>query len=145
MDTNSRLTLQTDNIASTIIDGEGVIINLSTGVYYSLTGSGLEAWTWIEQGHSLGAVAEAFASRYEIPLEQAEGDVRQLAEQMLKEGLVKIADGPAGHTGIPHATDDKSRYQAPALEAYRDMEDLLALDPPMPGLRDVPWQSPERK
>ena len=145
MDSNIRLTLRSDNIASTIIDGEGVIINLSTGVYYSLTGSGLEAWTWIEQGHSLGAVAEAFASRYEISLEQADGDVRQLAEEMLKEELVNIADGPPGQARIPQATGDKSPYQAPVLEAYRDMEDLLALDPPMPGLRDVPWQQPERK
>jgi len=140
MDSSTRLALRTDNIAATIIDGEAVIINLSTGVYYSLIGAGVEAWRWIEQGHALGAVAEALASRYETSPEQTAADVSRLAEEMLKEELVCIAETTAEAAAIPPATGGKIPYQAPALEAYRDMEDLLALDPPMPGLRDVPWQ-----
>jgi len=31
----------------------------------------------------------------------------------------------------------KAAYAPPALNIYRDMQDLLALDPPMPGLRDI--------
>jgi len=142
MDSSTCLALRADNIAATIIDGEAVIINLSTGVYYSLTGAGVDAWTWIDQGHSLGAVGEALTSRYDVSLEQAISDARQLAEQMLAEQLVSIAER-AAPAGIPPAAGDKLPYQTPVLEAYRDMEDLLALDPPMPGLRDVPWQSPE--
>ena len=145
MDSSTRLTLRTDDIAATVIDGEAVIINLSTGVYYSLMGTGVEAWTWIEQGHSLGAVAEALAARYEVSLERAAADVSHLGEEMLKEDLVSIAQETASSSAIPLAAGNKSAYTPPALEAYRDMEDLLALDPPMPGLRDIPWQSPGRK
>ena len=29
------------------------------------------------------------------------------------------------------------------MNIYRDMGDLLALDPPTPGLGDTPWKDPE--
>jgi hypothetical protein len=137
--------LRTDSIAATIIDGEAVIVNLSTGVYYSLTGSGPDAWTWLEQGHSIGEVAQALASRWSVPAEQAAGDVQRLAEQLLQEELVSIANGLAPAASLEPGTASQSGYQAPVLEAYRDMEDLLALDPPMPGLRDVPWKPAANK
>ena len=36
-------------------------------------------------------------------------------------------------------------YEAPTLNIYRDMGDLLALDPPMPGLADMAWKDPEEE
>jgi hypothetical protein len=41
--------------------------------------------------------------------------------------------------------EQKSAYEPPKLNAYRDMGDLLALDPPMPGLEDIPWEGAEDK
>jgi hypothetical protein len=38
---------------------------------------------------------------------------------------------------------DKLPYELPKLNIYRDMGDLLALDPPVPGLGDTPWKEPE--
>ena len=44
-----------------------------------------------------------------------------------------IRDRPAG-VRLP--------YDAPMLTTYRDMADLLALDPPMPRLEDIVWDDP---
>ena len=33
-------------------------------------------------------------------------------------------------------------YETPSLNIYRDMGDLLALDPPMQGMAETPWQKP---
>jgi len=42
----------------------------------------------------------------------------------------------------PPAPAGKLPYEPPRLSVYRDMGDLLALDPPAPGLTDIPWKAP---
>jgi hypothetical protein len=61
-------------------------------------------------------------------------DLVRLAEQLLAENLLgsDSGNGPAGDPPLLAPTDRV--YQAPALQAYRDMADLLALDPPTPGI-----------
>ena len=49
-------------------------------------------------------------------------------------------------TAPPQAVDldqTSGAYTPPVLEVYTDMSDLLALDPPMPGLADIPWRGPD--
>ena len=41
--------------------------------------------------------------------------------------------------------DPNVPYESPLLNIYRDMGDLLALDPPMPGLAEMNWKEPEEK
>jgi len=31
---------------------------------------------------------------------------------------------------------------APRLDKYTDMQEMLALDPPLPGIEDIPWEPP---
>jgi len=35
---------------------------------------------------------------------------------------------------------EKVPYEIPKINIYRDLGDLLALDPPVPGLGDTPWK-----
>jgi Coenzyme PQQ synthesis protein D (PqqD) len=143
-DPQTRLLPRTDRIAATVIDGETVIVNLSTGTYYSLTGAGSEAWTLLEQGHALSAVADMMAARFEVSAGQAAQDLERLVAELLEEELVSVAGTTAGvDPPILEGRGDRAAYETPRLEVYRDMEDILALDPPLPGLRDVPWQGPE--
>jgi Coenzyme PQQ synthesis protein D (PqqD) len=128
-------------VAAEVIDGEAILINLSTGVYYSLDGTGGLAWEMIAAGRSLGEVAGALAGRYRVSAEQTVADVLQLADHLLREGLVQPAAGepaPAPQTAAP--AGEAMPYTSPTLTIYRDMGDLLALDPPMPGLQDLPWE-----
>ena len=125
-----------DNIAVTVIDGEAIIVNLTTGVYYSMAGVGAEVWELVSRGLTAPAIAETLAARHEVEREAALEDTEQLIEKLLAEDL--IASSQAEPQPAIEAVQESARteYATPVLEIYRDMGDLLALDPPMPGLRD---------
>jgi len=136
-----RLRRKDEEVIAKIMDGEAVIINLSNGLYYSTDRAGGAMWEMIDAGHRLQDIAAAITSRYDVAGSRAETDVLRLATELLREGLVAL-DGRDGTPppGLETADQAKQPYEPPQLTAYRDMEDLLALDPPTPGLQDIPWK-----
>ena len=54
-----------------------------------------------------------------------------------------VADDSAECDPIGNDATTAAKYAAPQLNVYRDMGDLLALDPPTPGLELTPWQDTE--
>ena len=135
-----RYKLKTDNTAATVIDGEAIIVNLTTGVYYSMDKVGAEVWEMIGQGLSTLQIAAAVAARYEIAQDKAFVDIERLTEKLSAEELIVVSDEPEADASHPELAANRLPYAIPSLEIYRDMGDLLALDPPMPGLRDIPLQ-----
>lgn len=126
-----------DEVVAKVIDGELIVIRLDDGTYYSMAGAGATAWTLLVAGHDLGAVAAAVAGAYGIALAQAEADVSALVHELLDERLLAPTAGPA----VPLAAlapAGAAAYEPPRLEIYRDMGNLLALDPPTPGIDDMP-------
>jgi hypothetical protein len=122
-----------DRLASTVIDGDAVLVDLATGVYYSLDGTAGTVWQMIENGRTVEEIAQRLASLYDTTPAQALSDVESLVLRLLKEDLIVEAapSEPAAPEPLP---DHRSPYRTPTLEMYTDMSDLLALDPPMPGL-----------
>ena len=128
-------------LASEVIDDEAIIINLSTGVYYSTGKAGAVVWSGIERGQSLDEIVGAVVARYDVSAERALADVHQLMTRLLEENLVEATEaGPAAEAEAPPTS--KSPYEPPVLHVYRDMGALLALDPPSPALRNTPWKAP---
>lgn len=140
-----RVVPNTNEVAAKILEGEAILINLTTGVYYSMADTGGRIWSLLEEGHTLGDVASTLEAEYDVDRETCERDVQHLVRQMLEENLVLPADGDGadGSTGTPAVEADGRAYSTPELMIYRDMGDLLALDPPVPGLEAVPWDDPE--
>jgi hypothetical protein len=143
------LTLQTrlrpneEEIAAKVVDGEAIMINLSTGMYYSTDETGALVWELMAGGHSLEEISAALVHRYDVSREQAQADVERLAAQLLEENLVTLSDSdaaPAAPSGSPVPT--RTAYSAPKLDIFRDIGHLVALDPPMPGLTNLPWTEP---
>ncbi len=143
LDLHSRLHRNDEEVAAKVMDGEAIIINLSSGMYYSMGSVGGEIWSMIESGWRLDEMVAALASRYEVSAERATEDLERLAEQLLGDRLVRITEdtGPAATVTPPHG-GDRRPYRTPALEVYSDMADLLALDPPVPSLEDISWEAP---
>ena len=142
LSTQARLLPVGDEVAAKVIDGEAIIINLVNGSYYSMVDAGAEVWSLIERGCSLDEIVESVAASYEVDEETARADVASLSSDLLEEGLVSLAsETEAGSVHKPAATHsgERSPYEAPKLVKYTDMADLLALDPPMPGLAENPW------
>ena len=59
-----------DEVAAKVIDGEAVLINLATGVYYSMRGSGAYLWSQLESGSTLSRLGDIVA----IQLRDRPGD-----------------------------------------------------------------------
>src|SRR4029450_12807775 len=107
-------------------------------LYYSLDNAGAAMWQMIEECRRLGNIAAAIAARYDVALGRAEEGVLRLAGELLRgDGGGRTgseAELPAAEPAVAHALP----YESPQLNAYRDMEDLLALDPPTPSFTDIP-------
>jgi hypothetical protein len=141
---NQSLSPNSDAVVAEVIDGEAVLIDLSTGVYHSMDGVGGSVWSLIEVGTRLEEIVGAITARYEVSREQAEADVQRIAADLVQAKLVVTSDGePSGRPDHESAAEPKLPYDPPELKTYRDMSDLLALDPPTPGMRDVPWKWPD--
>lgn len=140
--TERRIRLRDDEVAASVIDGEALIINLSNGVYYSLPGSGAYMWAFLERGHSTASTAAAVVDRYGVAMDRARSDVEGLVDRLIAEGIVTDdVTNEREARGLDLAFPAPGAYAPPALERYADMEDLLALDPPMPGISNLPWKS----
>jgi len=128
-----------EEVASKVIDGEAIIINLANGVYYSMDKVGALIWDLLQAGCTLEEMILAVTDQYDVSREDAESNVRELVQELVQENLVVSTEN-----GIPLPTADqldhkeKAAYETPKLNIYRDMGDLLALDPPVPGLGDTP-------
>jgi hypothetical protein len=136
----TRLRINDDEVAAEIVDGEAVVINLGTGMYYTLAGIGCEAWAMVEQRLSLAEMSERLAARYRVAPATVLGDLQRLAGELLDEGLVCPAADPSGIVSQVAAAHDPAAagpaYAPPELCRYTDMAEVLALDPPLPVLKD---------
>ena len=133
-----------EEVAAKVIDGEAIIINLANGVYYSMDKVGAFVWDLLQAGHTLENVIAAVAGHYDVSRDQAASNVQELVQELVQENLVVSSENgkPAATEAIAEQSD-KLAYELPKLNIYRDMGDLLALDPPVPGLGDTPWKDPD--
>ena len=72
------------------LDGEAVILNLDTGIYFGLNPTGTSIWNLIAQHSSLQKVLETMTEEYEAPPESLENDILQLVGQLCEKGLVSV-------------------------------------------------------
>jgi hypothetical protein len=143
---NHLLSPNAEAVVSEVIDGEAIVIDLSTGIYYSLDGVGGAIWSLIEAERSIDDIVAAVVARYEVSPERAENDVEQVVAELVGEGLVVVSEreSPSG-TNRQLPSDRMQPYDTPRLQTYRDLGDLLALDPHLPRTWDIPWKSPAEK
>ncbi len=68
-----RLMPKSDQIAAKVMDGEAVIIDLASGVYYSMDGVGGLIWSLIEATQSMDDMVDAVTAAYDVA--PGKGDV----------------------------------------------------------------------
>lgn len=133
-----RVRVPEPEVAARVIEGEAIIINLASGMYYSLDEVGGAVWSLLERGHSLEEGAAAIAARYGIGEERARADIRRLVGELHDEGLVVRLEHPSSAPALePDGQVMKGSYEPPRLNKYDDMAELFAQDPPLPELPDV--------
>jgi hypothetical protein len=116
------------------IEGEVMVIDLTTGSYYSLRNSGAEIWQAVDRGDAEGEIGDALALRYAAPPAEIRSAVAQLLEQLSAEGLIEASSAEdevrAAEEAPPTAGDGpREPFPPPVLEKHTDMQDLILLDP----------------
>jgi hypothetical protein len=120
-----------------VMDDEAILIDLESGSYFSLVGTGALIWAGVEQGASIDEMVAA--------LDRACGgvpaDTGQLVSDFLDDlashDLVVATEGPAPAGGadseVPSAGVASSAgprvFEPPSLQQFDDMQELILLDP----------------
>jgi PqqD family protein of HPr-rel-A system len=117
------------NVIHETIEGEVILIDLETGTYYSLRDSGAAVWQAIEQGAGEDGIAAELRSRYDASEEEIEDAVRQLLDELQREGLIRAEEGEPAPSAPASGGAGRLPVMAPVLEKHTDMQDLILLDP----------------
>jgi hypothetical protein len=127
----ARFVLRRPMIISDIIDGEVVIVNMDTGAYYSLDGSGAVAWQALERGLSVTQIVADLEHSFVSTPDDIHEVVEQFVRQLWTETLIVPDDHPeaAAPPNSPAQPADRIPFQPPVLHRYDDMQDLILLDP----------------
>ena len=127
-----RFRVNSPRVMHETIEGEVIVIDLTTGSYYSLRDASAEIWREIESGADEARIGAALEHRYEGPREEILAGVSRLLDELAAEGLIEPA-GASGDTLVapaaPPNANGRIPFQAPVLEKHSDMQDLILLDP----------------
>ena len=80
-----------DHVISRQLDGETVMLNLKTGMYFGLDSVATRVWTLIGDHHSLGAVFDVMLAEYDVAAETLRADLLKLVDQLVAKRLVLVA------------------------------------------------------
>lgn len=73
------------------LDGESVVLNLETGLYYGLDEVGTRIWRAVDPKASLRIVLESVVAEFNTDRAAAEADLLELATALLDKGLWTLA------------------------------------------------------
>jgi len=127
--------VNTPTVTHDTIDGESVVINLETGNYYSLQGTGAEIWALIVKNATMEQMIETLSGRYHGPRAKIVNGLSQLLDELQREQLIVLSGSwvPTewmNSAEVPTATsEDKPDFQFPELQKFTDMQELLLVDP----------------
>ena len=79
-------------VVSRQLDGETVLLNLDTGIYFGLDHVGTRMWQLVEQHGQLDAVLQRLRDEYDAPPQTLEQDLVRLTSQLIDKGLLVTTD-----------------------------------------------------
>lgn len=114
-------------IVSENLDNETIVINLNSGVYYSLNPLASLIWQGIEQEIKISNILTKLNSHFDTSFD-LKADVLNFISSLQQEDLI---------IGVEASCSEKEfdlnpvipNYIAPAFDKYEDMQEMLLADP----------------
>lgn len=78
------------------LEGEMVLLNLRTGVYFGLDPVGTAIWRLLEARRTVGEIVEALVAEYDVGEAAAEEDVRRFVAALGENALAEPDDAATG-------------------------------------------------
>jgi Coenzyme PQQ synthesis protein D (PqqD) len=140
-----RFRIKNPQVIHETVDEEVVVVNLETGNYYSLVGSGQRIWAAVEREESVSEVVAGIHAAYEASEHQLEETVQAFLDTLEGEGLIVSweASGPTATEDPPAPTRRREPFMAPRLERFTDMQELILLDPVHEIEESAGWPHPK--
>lgn len=116
-----------------IVENEVIIINLETGSYYSLRGSGALIWSLLENEVDRSAICSELSHCFQQPIAAIETSVESFFDRLISENLITAVVQPGlanrDANGVRSRVTGEGEYRPPELESFSDLQNLLLLDP----------------
>lgn len=77
------------------LEGEMVLLNLRTGVYFGLDAVGTRIWQLLQEPRTVAQISERLADEYEVAPALCEQDVRTFLTALRDNALVEPENPPA--------------------------------------------------
>lgn len=71
------------------LDGEAVLLDVASGRYFGLNGSGLRIWSLLARGQAVGEIAATLGAEIAADADRLRADVEELVAALESEGLVR--------------------------------------------------------
>lgn len=91
---NSTTIKKSDASLATTIDGEAVILETESGVYFGLNEVATYIWELLDEPRDLEELCEAVLSEYDVSRERCERDLQEVLRDLEGRGLVEFEDRP---------------------------------------------------
>ena len=123
-------------------DEELVAINMDKGTYHSMAGSAADAFLLLGEEATVEELAGALANKYAAASAQIETALAPFLEQLREEQLIVPVATRKQRDPLQMAGNESGLpFEAPSLQAFRDLEGLLLLDP-VHEVGDEGWPPP---
>ena len=123
-----RFRLNSPQAVGEIVDGEAIVVNLTTGTYYSIKADSLLLWEAVSAGATVDEIAAAGAEATGEPSEAIAGATDGFCRSLVEQGLIVERDPGDASPSIDLSGAGPGLLE-PAFEMYADMQDLILLDP----------------
>jgi hypothetical protein len=133
MYTEESLRINTPNVVGEEFEGEVVVVNLESGCYFSLMGSAKNIWKTLAQSSaSLASIIVALEETLDCSGIDVAAEVVPFLDELKKLELVvpTVLSGTTSSTAPePPGASIRPRFEAPRVEIFTDLQDILLLDP----------------
>lgn len=115
------------------VDDETVVVDLGTGSYFSLRGSAQVIWSALERGLDVPGVVDEVSGRFQGSPDEIGPLVESFVSKLAEDRLIVGLDGERPGGAPPHdeaaPSGDRPAFEAPVIERFDDLQDLILLDP----------------
>jgi hypothetical protein len=82
--------VQTEDIFSSELDGETVLMSLTQAAYFGLDSTGQDIWNMIAEPYRVADLCDRLVAEYNADRSIIEQDVRAFLNELNKEGLIQV-------------------------------------------------------
>ena len=79
-----------ESVVCAELDGEMVLLNVETGIYFGLDEVGSEIWKLLVDGEREGTIVDKLVEKYDAPAECIRADVATFLELLVSKGLLQV-------------------------------------------------------